>query len=42
LRVDVLMIGVAALIATALTLFAGFGLGTLLMPVVAPPFSVTP
>lgn len=32
---EVLAIGAAALLAAALTLFSGFGLGTLLMPVVA-------
>ncbi len=32
---DILVIAIAALIASGLTLFSGFGLGTLLMPVVA-------
>lgn len=32
---EILVIGCAALLASALTLFSGFGLGTLLMPVVA-------
>jgi uncharacterized membrane protein YfcA len=33
--VKLLIVCVAALLASALTLFSGFGLGTLLMPVVA-------
>lgn len=37
---DILVIALAALIASGLTLFSGFGLGTLLMPVVAIFFSV--
>ena len=37
---DILIVSVTALIASALTLFSGFGLGTLLMPVVALFFSI--
>jgi len=33
--VDIIVVSIAALFASALTLFSGFGLGTLLMPVVA-------
>jgi uncharacterized protein len=33
--VELLIVCIAALLASALTLFSGFGLGTLLMPVVA-------
>ncbi|KAF0170293.1 MAG: hypothetical protein FD161_4693 [Limisphaerales bacterium] len=32
---DYVVVSLAALVATALTLFSGFGLGTLLMPVFA-------
>ena len=32
---DIVVVSIAALFASALTLFSGFGLGTLLMPVVA-------
>jgi len=32
---ELLIVCIAALLASALTLFSGFGLGTLLMPVVA-------
>ncbi len=32
---EILIVSIAALLASALTLFSGFGLGTLLMPVVA-------
>ena len=32
---DIVIISLVALIASALTLFSGFGLGTLLMPAVA-------
>jgi uncharacterized membrane protein YfcA len=38
--VEVIVVSLAALIASALTLFSGFGLGTLLMPVVAVFFPV--
>jgi len=34
-RLDIVVVAIAALAASALTLFSGFGLGTLLMPVVA-------
>lgn len=37
---EIVIVSIAALIASALTLFSGFGLGTLLMPVVAIFFSV--
>lgn len=37
---DILVIALAAMVASGLTLFSGFGLGTLLMPVVAIFFSV--
>lgn len=37
---DIVIVAFAALLASALTLFSGFGLGTLLMPVVAIFFSV--
>ena len=35
MNMDILIIPLAALLASLLTLFSGFGLGTLLMPVVA-------